>query len=1178
MPGTRNGGWGLQLRSTDVMRSIFQKRPCYILFIFVAALAWSFLHATAQEAPAVPANGAAPPMTSEAAQAKLDEVQAALNLEEAVKTDLVARWTEVVEALQSAAAYANQATEFQSQIEQAPQRVEELQTRLAAPAADTDMEAYADADLAQLDQELATASAELAEARAQLTELESEPARRAARRKAIPEALAQARQRLDEVRTQLQATPGESTPQSEASRTLLAARQWSLTQEIKSYESELRFYDVASQLLTLRVDAAIRTVTQQEKLVKRLQDLIVDRRQTDARQAASEARQLRSQVQELSYFQEWAEAKREQNEMMARQRTGPDGLIARTDEIQEAVHAMEARVDAVVSDFTSVSERIDAVGLNNAVGMLLRKYLTDLPSLSVHRSNIKNREKTISELQLDLIQLREERREVADVEAAVADVLDHIPAEATDEERESVEEVLRELLRTTRDNLDALLTDTNTYFEALQNLDAAERELVAETAEFYSYIDERVLWIASGPPFTLEQARETLRGGLWLADPNLWLSLVRVLMRSVRQYALPYVLLVCGALLLALLRGRIRRRLADLGAKASKRSTTSIRPTIDATLLTILLVAPVPLLVWILGWILGATPSGTEFNVGVGEGLQRAAALLLWIVFVRQVAHAEGVATAHFGWPEGAVQSLRRHLIWFACVALPAVFLAAVAGHSDYKESLGRVLFVVMLGACAVFVWITFRPTNGALQVILESRRSKDYSHRMRAWWHVVFTALPVVLAGVALIGYFYTSQRLTTLFFFTVCLTTAILFVYGLILRWLMLARRAMAMEQARKRLAALKARDAEGDQPEVPIDEMEVDLAKVDVQTQRLVRSLLVLTFLVALWGIWAETLPALNILNGIELPWQRTESVTRTVIVNGESIEQNEDVEVPVTGVHVLAAILIVVMTVAATRNLPGLLEIAVLQRLSIGAGERYAITTVTRYVLAATGGVLAFQAIGIGWGNVQWLVAAVGLGLGFGLQEIFANFVSGLIILFERPIRVGDTVTVGGISGTVTRIRIRATTITDFDRKELVVPNKEFVTSQLVNWTLSSTTLRVVMPIGIAYGSDTRNAERILYELARNHADVMSDPGPEVWFTGFGESALKFELRVFSASLDTLLSIRHELLMQIDDAFKEAGIEIALPRQDVHVRSIEAILPVARHDSNPQDPVPLDPPIG
>jgi potassium efflux system protein len=158
-------------------------------------------------------------------------------------------------------------------------------------------------------------------------------------------------------------------------------------------------------------------------------------------------------------------------------------------------------------------------------------------------------------------------------------------------------------------------------------------------------------------------------------------------------------------------------------------------------------------------------------------------------------------------------------------------------------------------------------------------------------------------------------------------------------------------------------------------------------------------------------------------------------------------------------------------------------------------------------------------------------------------------------------VGDVVTVGDVSGRVTRIQIRATTIQKWDRRELVVPNKEFITSRLINWTLSDTVLRVDFAVGIAYGSDTALAEKVLLEIARQNQKVMRDPAPFVLFKAFGDSALEFELRLYIPDLDSYLTIWHEINRAIDDAFRKAGIEIAFPQRDIHVRSVKPLIPVA-----------------
>jgi potassium efflux system protein len=304
----------------------------------------------------------------------------------------------------------------------------------------------------------------------------------------------------------------------------------------------------------------------------------------------------------------------------------------------------------------------------------------------------------------------------------------------------------------------------------------------------------------------------------------------------------------------------------------------------------------------------------------------------------------------------------------------------------------------------------------------------------------------------------------------------------------------------------------------------------------------------------GIWADLLPATRILHQVEL-WTVTQTVTVSELdPSGAERFSTEDQVVAITLADLFRSFLIGLLTLALIRALPGLLEATLFRRLA--AGERYAYSTIVRYAVVLAGLALAFDAIGIGWSSIQWLVAAVGIGLGFGLQEIFANFISGLIILFERPIRVGDTVTVGEISGTVTKIRIRATWITAFDRKELVVPNKEFVTGRLINWTLSDAVLRITIPVGIAYGSDTDRAIEVLTHVAKESRRVLRDPPPQVLFLGFGDSSLSFELRVFVRNVAQLFVTRHELHMSIDKAFREAGIVIAFPQRDLHLVSASA----------------------
>jgi potassium efflux system protein len=282
----------------------------------------------------------------------------------------------------------------------------------------------------------------------------------------------------------------------------------------------------------------------------------------------------------------------------------------------------------------------------------------------------------------------------------------------------------------------------------------------------------------------------------------------------------------------------------------------------------------------------------------------------------------------------------------------------------------------------------------------------------------------------------------------------------------------------------------------------------------------------------------LPALNFLENVQL-WSyssEVEGVTKTF---------------PITLANLMISIIVVIITVVAAKNLPGVLEVILLNRLSMNSGSRYAFTTICSYAITAIGVIVAFTSIGFKWSSIQWLVAALGVGLGFGLQEIVANFICGLIVLFERPYGVGDTVTIGDISGTVTRIRIRATTILDWDRKDLIVPNKEFITGRLINWSLSDPIIRIKVPVGIAYGSDTELAEKLLLKAARTNPMVLKTPESRAVFLGFGDNSLNFDLRVFINGIDDWIPMLHKLNQTIDREFKKAGVTISFPQRDVHL---------------------------
>jgi small-conductance mechanosensitive channel len=228
---------------------------------------------------------------------------------------------------------------------------------------------------------------------------------------------------------------------------------------------------------------------------------------------------------------------------------------------------------------------------------------------------------------------------------------------------------------------------------------------------------------------------------------------------------------------------------------------------------------------------------------------------------------------------------------------------------------------------------------------------------------------------------------------------------------------------------------------------------------------------------------------------------------------------------------------------------------LNLLPISSSGRDTLLTLTGYLVYTVAILIALGMMGMDYTKLALIAGALSVGIGFGLQNIVSNFISGLILLFERPIRIGDWVVVGGIEGYVRKINIRATVIETFDMAEIIVPNSEFISGQVTNWTLASMVGRVVVPVGVAYGSNTEQVRDILLDVARSHPEVVNNasaPEPSVVFREFGDSSLNFQLRCFLVNVDRRLRVLSDLNFAIDKAFREAGIEIPFPQRDLHVK--------------------------
>lgn len=1100
-------------------------------------------------------------------EARVKEIDAQQDLKPEEKQKLLDAYNQALLQLKQATQWSEAAAKLDKEAKDAPELLKKIRDEAKQPVKEPQPSPPAKASLAQLGQLAGQAEADLRAAQAAADALEAEPKRRADARLEIRKRLPEAKDQLDKLKQQLTSAKPQPdvSPELQHAQTLaLKAHIKSLEAEIDKYQKQTNSYDARTELLTARRDDASRQVTQAQRLVKAWQDLVADRRRDDAKLAAQQAREARvaaanahPKVRELA----------EENAQLAEQRTGPNGLSRKIDRVTKESDTVAKLLAKVKDEYAGSAEKIKAAGLTNAIGVYLRKKRAELPALREHRRSARVRQKEISKVQLDLINYEEERSKLTNIDGGVDELVGSINAPLSDSERQDVREEAKKLLGARRKLLDDVINDLNTYFARLIELDTSERRMIQAVSEYERFIDERILWFKSTEPLRGSDLHRCLGAVQWIVQPAGWKQVLVVLWAEGTDYPAFAGLVLTVFLALMVFKQKFRGRIKSAAARVVRPDTDSLALTFEVLLMTVLTAVAVPLLLLVIGWRLATSLSAQEFARTVGVGLEVMSVIYLPMQFLRRTCGPNGLGAAHFRWSQSTLRVVTRNLLWLIPTLLPLYFLTAMLhaqSNEPWANSLGRLCFIARMVVIAFFLKKVLRP-SGEVMTDVVRRSPGGWLDRLRYIWYPVLVLMPLALAVIAGLGYYYTAQRLERRFLFTMLLVVGVVLLNALVFRWLFVIRRRLAIRRAKERQEAHRLEEdkervgARGEAAAEPVrrpEEPQTSLYAMSVDTRKLIHNFIFLGVLVGMWFIWSDVLPALGVLKRIHL-WSTTVSVSETVkSLEGKDSARSVQKSVPVSLAALMLSIVIVVVTVAAAKRLPSFVEIVILERLPLDRGVRFAITTICRYVITIIGFVFALGNIGIGWSHIQLIAAGMTVGLGFGLQEIFANFISGLILLFEQPMRVGDTVTVGDISGTVTRIHIRATTITDWDRKELIVPNKEFITGRLVNWSLSDSILRLVIPVGIAYGSDTALVEKTLLEVATANGSVLRDPVPSVLFKDFGGSSLDFELRVFIPSIEHYIPVMHKLHMAIDNAFRERDIEISFPQRDVHIRSVEA----------------------
>lgn len=1071
---------------------------------------------------------------------KLAEVGAATGLDEPTKAALTEQYRHALSNLEDADNFDAKAAQFADALKSAPKETAALQKQIDAnpTASDPGRVAALSEGLSseEIGQRLTKVLADVAVEETRISEFEKLIDADADRPTAARARLSELKQILDQLDADRQKAPiaGESADLAQARRWAVETRRKAATAESKMLEQELLSLPVRGTLFKARRDLAAQTL----RTLKTLQQALEEQQSKQRTAEAEEARRTSEQAQRE------AEDKHPLVRQLTQQNTEITEALAtlarQLDGFGDELTRIQAERKRIEDDFRGAKQRLDAAGLSKALGQVLIDRRSQLPDVRQYSKLIASREADITEAVLQQIHYREEERRLTDLSRFVTDLTANDPSARTPQVREQLANAAAQ-----RSPLLAqALNVEDDYVRQLGELNYAYDQVIKVAESYDHFLAERLLWVRSATAVGLDSLR-ALPGALaWVVSPDGWGEVARALGERLGNTVLPWL----GLAVVAALFWRISTLLRAIRATAEplrRVRTDGVHFTLRAIGLTLLAALPTSLLFWLIGQMLLQSAEATAFTRAFGTAFSDVAFGLYYLRAFRLLCINGGVADRHFRWRSETLQRIRHDFDWFTLYIVPTTLIAiAIFNHNDSANtgSLGRLMLLASMVGFTVFFARLLNPEHGVLKRLM-STEPHGWLNRLRFLWYPLMVGSPLALGALALVGYVYTAAILFQSLVYQTWLALGLVVLHQSIVRWLIVTRRRLALQAALERQAARRAqaeteRAESGGSELLPVEEPEPDLAALDEQTRRLINAAVVFSAVIGLWVTWSDVLPALTLLQRFAL-WHYIGTV--------DGSEQS----IPVTAADVGLVLVITIVATVAAKNLPALLEILLLQSESVSAGSRYAIKTLSSYVITVGAFLLVFSTLGLSWSQVQWLVAALSVGIGFGLQEIVANFISGLIILFERPVRVGDIVTIGNTSGVVTNIQIRATTIRNWDKQELLVPNKEFITGRLLNWTLTDQQNRISITIGLEYGSDTRKALELLTEIAQQHERVLDDPPPLVSFEGFGDNALTVILRCYLGSIDGRIGVITELHQTIYDTFTRHGLLMAFPQRDIHL---------------------------
>jgi len=1071
----------------------------------------------------------APDFTTSSLEADLVTVEESEKLTEEQKKQAKTYIETSITSLSNAANNLENQARFTVELENAPQTLLTLRNDLdrvqaeMANALEVDEEPMREGALLQLEQDLIAKEGEFRTLRSEVEGYKSELQNLATRQIAAPKELGEGRARLGDITTSLsELGENDLDAVANANRKSLQARRYYRRTQIAALEQEIARLSKRQEIITARsnlADLKLRKLTQE---VQYLSEKTGQKRLNEAAELEEDARmRLETYTNFHPIIFDLAQRNLGLTEEIVQ-------LAAGASEISKRTAITRSRLDVVESDLQVADDLIENGALDRRAGATLRRLSNQLTSPKTLKANIEDTQRSRIDVTQESLIAQESLREIpfGRVNAEAILTAARVQKPELGNFSEADEAALQSLMIERRELLQRVMTAASARRAEIANLSEQQRALLDTTDRLKTILDEKLLWVPSVPAINFGWPAKVIKGVLTVFSPKNIALTFEVFTAQIQSLWFLVFVFAVAILVCLYTRKTLWENILMRAKKVGRVQEDNYWHTPSVILSCIFIALPFPLLFVLLWLLFDFSASSEPLIAGLADTFFYVSLFSLFLLTWRAWDRDKSLFAAHYKLPTGFRESVNRQLRWFIPVAgLSTAFIALTDSSADANVYEGFSVFAFVVTALSLS-YFGFSVLWSRRKFLTSNFDRDSFFIKYKAPLVFLSVGLPIIAAGLALYGYYDTASELLGRLFFSSWLFLLTYVVHGLIKRTVLVAQRQLAFRQAiEKRDAAAKAREekleAEERGEEItlppPVDTSEIDIKAISRQSSQLLNTLIVLGLAALMWFIWSDLLPALSIFNEVKIG-----SYTGQII---DDLGVTKDVPVPITLWNLMQFFVILGLTFIAAKNLPGFLEIFVLNRAGVEAGSRYAITTILGYIIIAIGIIIGFDKLGLQWSQLRWIVTGLSVGIGLGLQKIIANFVSGLIILFERPVRIGDYVTIGDQSGTVSRIQIRATTLADLDNREILIPNEALISERVTNWTLSNSVTRLTVPVGIAYGSDTDNARDLMLKALKANNKVLETPAPQVLFVGFGESSLNFELRVFLRNFDDRIPVRH-----------------------------------------------------